>query len=346
MARELMRAVEINHYGSAHEALAVATDAPTPIAASGQLLIEVRAASVNPVDCAIRRGYGRDVFRAKGQVGPQSFPMRLGRDAAGVVIETGARAEGFRPGDRVFTAPTGATMSDFIVADAREVALMPKSIDFAEAASLPFVAMTAWHALVGQVGITPGAAAALRVVVSRGAGGVGSFAIQLLKAWGAHVATTCSTRNVEFCRSLGADVVVDYTRGRIRDVLTEYDVVLDGAFDLEVDLLHALKVNANAAYVTITSPKIRLADEFGIEEGYRRAEKLLAERVEAQAKLGRRYYWGFMQPNGAALGEVARLVDSRAIRPVVDRVFQLDDIAAAHEFCESGQARGKIVVAF
>ena len=338
-----MRAVEFNRYGAA-DVLEIVTDATVPTPAAGEVQIRVLAASVNPSDCAIRGGYGKEVFRHKGQVGSTPFPQRLGRDAAGIVTAVGTGVEKFKPGDAVFTAPTRATLADYICVDASEVASMPKSLDFIAAASLPFVALTAWTALVNQAGLNPQSARGKRIVISRGAGGVGSFAIQLMKAWGAHVASTCSTRNVELVRDLGADVVVDYTRERIRDVLRDYDVVLDGAFDMEEELLATLKIGADACYVTIVSPKIRLIDELGMEEGQKRGTALLAERVAQQSALGRRYFWGFMQPDGAALEAVGQLVEAGKIRPLVDRVYPLAEIAAAHTYCESRQARGKIVI--
>jgi len=339
-----MRAVELGSFGTARDVLRIVTDAQRPAPGPGEVLIEVHAASVNPVDCAIRRGYGKDIFRAKGQVGEAAFPIRLGRDAAGIVVGLGDGVRQFQIGDRVFTAPTRAAQAELIAVSEAEVAHMPRSLDFVQAASIPFVALTAWNALVNQVGVTKSSAPTLRVLVARGAGGVGSFAIQLMKAWGAHVASTCSTRNVEFVTALGADVVVDYKRSSVGATLEDYDVVLDGSFDQESELLGTLKTGADAAYVTITSPKVRLADEFGLEEGLRRADEILAARVAAQAHLGRRYFWGFMRPDGAALAAICELIELGKIQPVVDRVFPLVEIAAAHEYCESGSARGKIVV--
>lgn len=339
-----MRAVEFRRFGAAAEVLEIVQGVPVPSPAPGEVQIRVLATSVNPSDCAIRGGYGREVFRHKGQVGTQPFPQRVGRDAAGVITAVAPGVDRFKPGDAVFTAPTRATLAEYICADAREVALAPRNLDSLAAASLPFVALTTWTALCRQVGLTAETAAGKRVVITRGAGGVGSFAIQLMKAWGAHVASTCSTRNVDFVRSLGADVVVDVTRDRVSDVLRDYDVVLDGAPDMEADMLAALKSGDGAAYVTIVSPKIRLIDELGVDEGTRRAESLLAQRVAEQRALGRRYLWGFMQPDGEALAVVAGLVEAGRIRPIIDRVFPLVRIAAAHEYCESGQARGKIVV--
>jgi NADPH:quinone reductase-like Zn-dependent oxidoreductase len=339
-----MRAVEFTAYGPAPQVLKVALDAPPPVPRPTEVLIEVRAASVNPVDCAIRSGYGKEVFRIKGQVGPHLFPQRLGRDAAGVVRAVGAAVHGYHPGDRVYCAPSRAAQADLIAVEASEVAPMPDALSFVEAASLPFVALTAWSALVGQAQLSEASTPERRVLITRGAGGVGSFAIQLLKAWGAYVATTCSTRNVDFVRRLAPDRVIDYTRESIADAVGDIDVALDSSFDTEVAVLATLKTGADATYVTIVSPKMRLIDEFGLEEGTRRADERLAERVQVQANLGRRYNWGFMKPDGAALAAVTRLVDEGRIRPLVDKVFPLDQIALAHEYCESGQARGKIVI--
>lgn len=342
----VMRAVEFNRYGTAKDVLELVRDAPVPTPQPHEILIHVRAASVNPVDCAIRSGYGKEVFRSKGQVGSDHFPMRLGRDAAGVVTAVGGNVTAYKPDDVVFTAPTRATMADYICVDAAEAAPMPKSLDFVRAASLPFVAMTTWSALVDQVGLSAATTPGKRVLIARGAGGVGSFAIQLMKAWGAHVAATCSTRNVEFVKNLGADIVVDYTKQNVSDVLKDYDVVFDSAFDMEDALLSTLKIGADASYVTIVSPKVKLADEFGVSEGLKRAEELLQQRVAQQRALGRRYYWNFMQPNGTALAEVGRLVNRGAIKPVIDRVYPLAEIADAHEYCERRVARGKIVLNF
>jgi NADPH:quinone reductase-like Zn-dependent oxidoreductase len=339
-----MRAVEFIGYGPAAQVLRINRDATVPAIAPAEVLIRVLAASVNPVDCAIRSGYGKEVFRFKGQVGPDLFPQRLGRDAAGIVEAVGGAVTNFATGDRVFCAPTRAAQADFIAVDASEVAHMPSALSFTEAASIPFVALTAWSALIGQGGLNAQSASSKRILITRGAGGVGGFAIQLMKAWGAYVATTGSARNVEYLKALGADLVIDYSREKIADAVRDIDVALDGAFDTEASVLGTLKVGSDAAYITIVSPKMRLIDEFGIAEGTRRADHLLSDRAQIQQGLGRRYYWGFMRPDGAALNIVRELAESGRIRALVDRVFGLDQIAEAHEYCESGQARGKIVM--
>jgi reticulon-4-interacting protein 1, mitochondrial len=339
-----MRALEIDKYGTAAEALRIKSNAAAPSPAADQILIEVKAVSVNPVDCAIRRGYGREVFRNSAGAGPTGFPMALGRDAAGIIDSVGSNVESFRAGDAVWTAPTNPTSADFIAVAASEAALMPKGVTFVQAASLPFVAMTVWNTLVNQAGLSPRSFPGRRVLVTRGAGGVGSFAIQLIKAWGGYVASVCSARNVEFVRSLGADLVVDYAQQPAPVELRDFDLVLDSSFDKEKQLLDLLKVYAGATYVTITSPKVRLADEFGLKVGSQKADELLASRRAEQKVLGRHYHWGFMRPDGEALAEVARLVESGQVKPRVDRIYPLERIADAHEYCESGQAQGKIVI--
>jgi NADPH:quinone reductase-like Zn-dependent oxidoreductase len=335
-----MRVLEINRYGPPAEVLEINTEAPIPSPSVGEILIEVKAVSVNPVDCAIRRGYGREVFRSSR---PTEFPVRLGRDASGVVAAVGVGVENFSPGDAVWTAPTNATSADYIAVASSEAALMPKNLSFVEAAALPFVAMTVWNTLVNQVGLTSNSTPGQRVLISRGAGGVGSFAIQLIKIWGGYVASTCSTRNVEFVEKLGADRVIDYVTQSIAE-LRDFDVVLDSSLDKEEKLLNALKNDAQATYITITSPKMRLIDEFGLEPGLKKADQLLASRRAEQAELGRRYHWGFMKPSGPALSEVTNLVEAGRLKPMVDRTYPLQQIADAHEYCESGRARGKIVI--
>ena len=339
-----MRAVEFYAYGPASEVLRVANDAVPPVPGASEVLLRVLAASVNPVDCAIRNGYGKEVFRLKGQVGPELFPQRLGRDAAGIVQAVGAAVKGFQAGERVYCAPTKACQADFIAVDESEVAPMPAGLSFLEAASLPFVALTAWSALAGQAGLDEVAARQKRILITRGAGGVGSFAIQLMKVWGAFVATTCRSRHVDYLRQLRPDLIIDYTRTPIAEAVSQIDVALDSSFDAQEAVLSTLKTHAGASYITIVSPKMRFIDEFGLEEGLRRADALLAEQERSQSLLGRHYHWGFMKPDGAALAKVTPWVESHQIRPLIDKVFPMEQIALAHEYCESGKAQGKIVI--
>jgi reticulon-4-interacting protein 1, mitochondrial len=336
-----MRAVLIEQFGPAEETLRIVADVAAPVPGPNEVLVRVEATSVNPIDCAVRSGYGAAFFLAKGLM---RLPLIPGRDVAGTIEAVGEGVETFRVGDAVYAGVTNFATAELIKVPASWVAPMPRTLSFIEAAALPYAALTAWTALVDVVGLSAETTAGKRVIVPRGAGGVGSFAIQLLKAWGAHVATIVSTRSAELVRSLGADVVVDRASEDPALILHDYDVAFDTAFDMEQKLLGALKINANAAYVSIVTPKMRLIDEYGLSQGLKRGEELLAERKAQQAALGRRYDWSFMEPNGAALVEIGKLVDAGRIRPLVDRVYPMDSIAEAHRYCETKQAQGKIVV--
>lgn len=336
-----MRAAVYNRYGPAAEVIEIVDDAPKPVPGADQVLVRVIATSVNPIDCAVRSGYGKDFFWEKDNM---TFPVCMGRDIAGIVEAVGAQVSGFQPGDAVYAGVLRDGTAEYAVVDAAHVAHKPKRLSFVEAASMPYVALTTWSALVDRVGLTAENTAGKRVVIPRGAGGVGSFAIQLMKAWGAEVATICSTRNVDLVRSLGADIVVDYKKDDFAESLHEFDVAFDTAFDTEEKLLGTLRQGANAMYVSIVTPKIHMMDQYGVEEGLARANAYLQDRQTEQGALGRRYDWSFMEPNGAALTEIAELVDAGKIRAVVDRVYPMDKIAEGHDYCETKQAQGKIVI--
>lgn len=353
-----MRAVRISRYGPAAEVLEM-VNVPVPVPKPDEILVRSRATAINPVDCTARSGYGREVFRALW--GP--LPLILGRDVSGTVAAVGEAVTEFSPGDEVYAAPHIGCYAEYVVVKAAHAARKPRNLNHHEAASLPFVALTTWTALVEHAGLSPDTAAGKRIIIPRAAGGVGSFAVQLMKAWGAHVIALCSSRNVELVRSLGADEVIDYNSTDFTRAVRDCDVALDtigkpsdfesmtgmrpnagSAEDFDEKLMSVLKVDAGAVYVTICSPKLVLADRYGPEEGARRAEETFRARAAAQAAKGRRYHWSFCTPSGAALEEVARLVESGAIRPVVDRIFPLAEMVAAHEYCESGRAQGKIVI--
>ncbi len=336
-----MKAVQIHSFGPAETALEICRDVPEPPVGPGEVRIKVAATSVNPIDAAVRSGYGSEFFLAKGLV---RMPLIPGRDIAGVVESVGEGVTRFAPGDKVWAGVPNFATAQLAVAPEAWVAPLPASLNYIEAAAFPFAALTAWTALVDIVGLTPETTPGKRVVIPRGGGGVGSFAIQLMKAWGAHVATIVSTRNVELVRSLGADEVVDYTQEDFAERLFDYDVAFDTAFDTEQKLLGTLKTGANAAYVSIVTPKLHLIDRLGLEAGIAAGESFLAERKEQQAKLGRRYDWSFMEPNGAGLEAIGALIDAGQIRPVIDSVYTMEDIVEAHRLCETKRAQGKIVI--
>ncbi|MBT3991592.1 MAG: zinc-binding dehydrogenase [Rhodospirillaceae bacterium] len=337
-----MRSVEVHEYGTARDVLIFNQDAPLPEPAADEIRIRIHASSVNNIDCAIRGGYGRNIFKARGLF---ELPLIMGRDVSGVVEKVGEDVTTFAIGDEVYAAPNNRGCADYVTVKADFVAFKPKNITHLEAACFPYVTLTAWAALVEHAGLTAADTAGQKVFLPRGSGGVGVLAIQWMKAWGAHVATTCSTANLELVRALGADEVLDYTQEDFDGKLTDYDVALDMlGHDMEPAVLASLKENGSARYVSIVSPLMLLTDEHGYDEGCRIYEEQLAARKAEQAKLGREFAWSFMHPSAEALATIAGLIEQGKIKPVVDRVYPLDQLVEAHEYVESKRARGKVVI--
>jgi NADPH:quinone reductase-like Zn-dependent oxidoreductase len=211
-----MKAFVVTHYGP--DGLEEA-DVPTPAVGPHDVLVDVRAASINPLDKMVRDGEFKQLIKYKR-------PFILGHDVAGVVTQVGSGVRGFDVGDEVYARPRDlriGTFAETIAIDAADVALKPVSLSFEEAAAVPLVALAAWQALVDVASVQPGQ----KVLVHAGAGGLGSTVIQVAKHLGAHVATTARTDDVDKVRALGADEVIDFTQQDFADVLSGYDVVLD-----------------------------------------------------------------------------------------------------------------------
>ncbi|MFZ2197857.1 MAG: NADP-dependent oxidoreductase, partial [Thermodesulfovibrionales bacterium] len=212
-----MKAVVIEKYGGA-DVLEI-KDIPLPVVEDQDLLIEVHAASVNPVDWKIREGYFKEMI-------PYKFPLVLGWDVAGVVKETGASTTLFKAGDRVFSRTDIArngTYAEYVAVDEGLVALLPDNLSFREAAAVPLACQTAWQALIEMAHVKQGD----KVLIHAASGGVGTFAVQIAKYRGAYVTATCGTANTRLVKSLGADEVIDYTATDFSEVLHDFDIVLD-----------------------------------------------------------------------------------------------------------------------
>lgn len=335
-----MRTMLHRRFGPARDVLEL-EDRPIPTPGPDDILVRVRATSVNPIDCAVRRGYGAEHFRRIGLLHDPHIP---GRDIAGEVVSVGDNVKGFKEGDKVWSAVLWGASAEYALAPAAWAAPMPKSLDYQHAAAFPFAGLTAWTALVVHCGLNAENTAGKKVVVPRGAGGVGSYAIQIMKAWGAEVATIVSTRNVALVRELGADIVVDHTKEDFSDILSDYDIAFDTSFDTEQRLLDTLKKNADAAYVSVVTPKMKFVDDLGMEAGTKKGEEFFADRVKQQGELGRRYYWSFAKPDGEALKQAGALFDAGKMRSVIDSVYPLEKLAEAHERSEGGTQQGKIVI--
>jgi NADPH:quinone reductase-like Zn-dependent oxidoreductase len=300
-------------------------------------LVEVRAASVNPLDVKTREGQVKILLKYR-------LPLVLGNDLSGVVTQVGVRVSRFKIGDEIYArldkGRIGA-FAEFAVVRESDAALRPANISFEEAASLPLVALTAWQALVELGRLSAGQ----RVLIHAGSGGVGSVAIQLAHHLGATVFTTVGVRNVDLVRRLGADVAIDYRNTRFEDVAKDCDVVLDSAGG-ETLVRSFDCVKPGGLVVSIGStPSAAFARHWGLNPFLVFAIGLLSRKVTAAARARKaRYEYLFMRPNGGQLDQIAQLVEGGAIKPLIDKVFALEQVREALAYSESGRATGKVVI--
>ena len=310
---------------------------PEPELRPDDVLVEVHAAGVNPLDSKIRNGEFKLLL-------PYRLPLVLGNEAAGVVLRVGSTVQRFKPGDEVYARPDKdriGTFAERIAIDQADVALKPKTLSMEEAASIPLVALTAWQALVERAKLKRGE----KILIHAGSGGVGTVAIQLAKHLGALVAATTSSSNVELVKSLGADVVVDYKNDDFEKTLRDYDAVLN-SLDAQTlrKSLNALRPGGKLISIS-GPPDPEFAREMGMNWGVRQVMRLMSYRIRKAAKRRRvSYSFLFMKASGDQLREIGRLIDERKIRPVVDRVYPFESIAEALAHVETGRAKGKVVV--
>lgn len=310
---------------------------PDPVMAEDDVLVEIHAASVNPLDAKIRTGEFKLFL-------PYKLPFALGNDFAGVVVRVGARVRKFKPGDEVFArtdADRIGAFAEFITIREASLAMKPKTLTMEEAASIPLVGLTAWQALVEQANVQKGQ----KVLIHAGSGGVGSFAVQLAKHLGATVATTTSTANVDWVKRLGADVVVDYRQQEFESVLSGYDMALNslGGDTLEKSL-QVLKPGGRLISIS-GPPDIGFARELGLNWMLQQVMRLLSFQIRRKARTRQiGYSFLFMRASGDQLARISALIDAGAIRPVVDRVFPFESTQEALAYVEQGRAKGKVVI--
>ena len=308
---ETMKAVRVHEYGGP-EVLKY-ENAPRPRPVAGEVLVRIHAAGVNPVDWKVRAGHYKDVIA-------YPMPMIPGWDVSGVVEATGPNVTRLKKGDEVYGQPDvvrNGTYAEFAVVPESELALKPTSIDHVHAASVPIAALTAWQGLFDVGGLRTGE----KVLIHGAAGGIGSFAVQLARWKGALITATASGRNQEFLRNLGADQAIDYEKTRFDRLVCDVDVVFDtiGGDTLK----HSWKVLKKGGILvsTVETPS---------------AEEAAAHGVRAAMVS--------MQVDPDQLAEIAKLVDSGMLRPIVEAVFPLKEARHAQELSQTGHARGKIVL--
>lgn len=307
-----MKAIRFHEYGDA-DVLRL-EDAPMPVPGPGEVLIKVHATSVNPVDCAIRAGYLRAVREFP-------LPMTLGWDVSGTIAALGEGVTAWKVGDEVYGHPSlssGGTYAEFVAVPATVCGRKPSSIDHNHAAAIPLVALTAWQALFEHAQLTAGQT----VLIQRGAGGVGSYAIQFAKAKGARVIATASARNLDYLRQLGAEEAIDYNAVRFEDVVSNVDAVIEGmAGEVRERSWKTLKPGGILIALTGAPPTDAMAAERGFPQ---------------------KTIW--VHPDQAQLATIAGLVDSGKLQTTVEAIVPLAEAARAHRMVESGHTRGKVVL--
>ncbi len=306
-----MKAIQIHNYGGP-EVLKY-EDAPRPKPQAGEVVVRVHAAGVNPIDWKVREGHMKDFW-------PHKFPLILGWDLSGVVEEVGPRVSQFKIGDEVYSIPDptrNGAYADYIVVRESECSLKPNSLHHIRAAAVPLAALTAWQSLFDTAQLQPGQ----RVLIHAGSGGVGHLAVQLAKWKGAYVFATASTKNQDLLRELGVDEPIDYTQQRFENVARNIDIVLDTiGGETQERSWSVLKKGGNLVSL-VQPPSEEKAKELGVRTAFVAGH-----------------------PSGAQLAEIAKIVDSGKLAPVIDRILPFSEVRRAHELSQSGHTRGKIVL--
>ena len=306
-----MKAVSIYGYGG--PSVLHYEDAPKPHPGTGEVLVRVHAAGVNPIDWKIREG------ELKGLLA-HTFPLILGWDVSGTVEALGAGVLRFKVGDEVYSRPDilrDGAYAEFVVIRESEVALKPKAIDHIHAAAMPLDCLAAWQTLIETAAL----AAGQRVLIHAGSGGVGHFAVQIARARGAFVIATTSARNHAFVRDLGVEQVVDYDTERFEEVVRPVDVVLDTVGG-DTQTRSWKVVKEGGMLVSLVSEP----------------DKVLALAHHARGA------FVFAQPNAAQLAEIAILVEDQRLKAVVETILALSDATRAQELSQRGHTVGKIVL--
>ncbi|MEQ1688005.1 MAG: NADP-dependent oxidoreductase [Sphingopyxis sp.] len=303
----------------------------------GEILVEVHAAALNPVDFKIVHGALKPVMKV-------NLPDPMGFDGSGLVRSVGQGVTLFKAGEPVFFRADlrhrGSFAEAFCVA-ADCAAIKPDTLSHAEAASLPLVALTTVQGLVDRAGAKAGQS----ILIHAGSGGVGSFAVQYAKAIGMAVTATTSARNADMVRALGADHVIEYDKQDYRDSAARYDIVYDTlGGDCTLDAFKMLK--PGGALVSIAGPPTtEMADQLKLGWFMHQAMAFMSRKVRAAARrTGTRYFGYFTESSGAQLADIAGLVDAGKIRAVIDREYPFEQLVEALEHLETGRARGKIVL--
>lgn len=335
MNEQTMKALTLKRYGKRPEI--EFSSVPRPTLKDNDILVRVHAAGLNPIDNMIPTGMFKPVL-------PLQLPATMGSDLAGIVTEVGRHVTHFSVGDAVFASAfdlgTGS-LAEFVAIPESVAALKPDNLDFVQAASVPMVGLTSWQALKERANLNT----SQKVFIHAGSGGIGTFAIQLAKHLGAHVATTTSTTNIPLVRRLGADDVVDYTKQEFDTILKGYDMVLG-----------TIRGSAIEKSIATLKPRGKIISLIGpLDAAFARSRQLnlflimlfglMSRKIMRLAKKRKvDYAFLFVRPDGHQLNTIGQLLESQTIKPVIDKVFPFDEAKDALAYLAQGHAKGKVVV--
>ena len=322
---ELMKAIVYRCYGSPDVLEFEDVAKPTP--ADGEVLVKVHAAAVNPLDWHYMRGSPYFVRLGSGLGAPKD--SRIGVDFAGTVEAVGKDVRQFKPGDEVFGGRDGAFAEYVVVPEDRALVPKPSNVTFEQAASVPIAAVTALQALRDKGKIEPGQ----RVLINGASGGVGTFAVQIAKSFGAEVTGVCSTRNVEMVKSIGADHVIDYTKADYTESGKQFDLIIDNVGN------HSLLANRR-----VLSPKGILVIIGGSSGNWLGPLMRPIKALMLSPFVGQEFVLILAQMRKDDLAILGDLMQDGKVTPVIDRRYRLSEVPAAMRYSEEGHARGKIII--
>lgn len=332
-----MKALILERYGKANQ-LRFA-EVARPLIKPDEILVQVYAVGLNPIDTMIPKGSFKPILKFE-------LPAIMGSDLAGIVVEVGDEVTSFKPGDAVYASVfdlgTGS-LAEYVAVPASAAAGKPKKLDFVQAASIPMVGLTSWQAFNAQAPLQPGQ----KVFIPAGAGGIGTFAIQLAKYLGATVATTTSSQNTALVKRLGADEVIDYKTQAFEQQLQDYDFVLGTVRGNGIK--KALQIVKPGGHVVslVGPPDAAFARKRGMNIVMQWLFGLISSKIKRRAKKRHiEYAFMFVHPDGQQLTDIAGILDAGHIKPVIDQVFSFDQTLNALAYLESGRAKGKVVVRF
>lgn len=307
-----MKAAQISAYGSS-DVLQIA-DAPEPAIQPDQVLVKVAAAGINPFDISVREGHVKHMAEL-------NFPTTLGGDFAGTISEVGTDVKGFKVGQEVYgqaKALSGhGSFAEYAPVPASQLALKPKSLDFISAGAVPLVAASAYQALVDHINLQSGQ----KILIHGGAGGIGSMAVQLAKHLGAHVSATSSGRDAEYVKELGADEVIDYEKQDFTTLIKDYYAVFDTVGGETTAKSYTVLKSGGALVSMAAKPDEALVAKYKIN-----------------------FTSQFTQTTTERLAKLATLFDNGDLKPQVDKVFPLDQVAQAMDYLKNDHPRGKVVL--